>query len=425
MINALPLEEQVQMSNSPLFKRAFVRGLNAELIRQGVVVYPSKEAADATADFVADESGMPDPYLENDKLNLKVASVLVEHLTKGAEYQCQQAGNKFNPAVTKTAQAETAVSLANSDAWAIMEKCAAETGSLVEGGDNKNDMPAAASNNAEAALENKQRPENYANLGEKGVGNYEGKGEGTVGTEQKHPEAPKSTDSGSNSVTEQSSKSASLASIIRRIGKTAESTGSLITGGGNPNDLPAAAASNAEAALEQSMRPEGYANLGERGVGQTEMQVPGNAVVGTEQPHSLAPGATDSGSNSIIEHSKNAFDQLFENTAKQVVPYLPENMQDEQKVAHVRAMMGLETSDRAGYLQNLYTGLGAKKEAAAAVRNHFIKAAEESCDSSEEKKEEGPGLPAFMKKEEKSEEKKEEKSASLSALRSRLKTVNA
>ena len=221
------------MSTSPLFKRAFVRGLNAQLIREGVVVYPSKEAADASADYIADKSGMPDPYFNGAQLDIKVAGYLCDNLIKAAEYQCEQAGNQYSPVVTKTAQESTPVAVASDDVWALMQKAAAETGSLIQGGDAPNDLPAAASDNAEAALEAQRRPENYANLGEQGVGNWSGKGEGTVGTEQRAPDGPGATDSGSNSVTEQTAKSGSFQDIIRRVArKHAADTGSLITGGG-------------------------------------------------------------------------------------------------------------------------------------------------------------------------------------------------
>jgi len=420
------------MSISPLFKRAFVRGLNAQLIREGVVVYPSKEAADASADYIADKSGMPDPYLNGGQLDMKVAGFLCENLVKAAEYQCEQAGNQYSPSVTKTAQDANPVAVAQGDAWSLMEKSAAETGSLIQGGGDPNDLPGAAADNGEAALEQQRRPENYANLGERGVGNWEGKGEGTVGTEQRSPVAPGATDGGSNSVTEQTAKSGSFTDIVRRVArKQAADTGSLITGGGNPNDLPSAAADNAEAAQELNRRPEGYASMGERGVGNTEMTIPSGAVIGREMPHPLMPGATASGSNSITEQTKNAFDRVFTQAAEQVVPYLPERMPETQKVAHVRAMMGLDIPERAGYLETLYSSLGSKKEAAASIRDHFRKTAEAECATSENAKKDdkddkgddkGPALPAFMQKK---EESSESKMGSLSVLRTRLQNLNA
>lgn len=370
------------MAESPLFKRAFVRGLNSELVRAGAVVYPSKEAADHAADYVADNSRMPDPLTQGGALTQKVASELCDQLVQASQFLCKQAGDKYSPALTKTAQESDPADIARSEAWALMEKAASETGSLIEGGDVPNDQPAAASGNAEAALEAKRRPENYANMGEDGVGNYERKGQGSVGTEEAHPEKPKATEAGSNSLIENTSKHGSLANIIRKV---AADTGQLMDPGQEANDLPAAAANNGEAALEMQRRPENYANKGEAGVGRSDM-VPGTgSQVGSEQPHPDTPTATASGKTNVpLEHvmhsdggskSASAFDSLFTETARTVVPYLPERMDDNSKVAHVRAMMGLADDERAGYLHTLYTQLGAEKTASDSVRDHFLKTA--------------------------------------------------
>lgn len=416
------------MSESPLFKRAFVRGLNSELVRQGVALYPTKEAADYAADFVADNSGMPDPLQQPDHLTTKVAAAICEELVKASHVLCEQAGNKYSPQVTKTAQASSPEAVAHAEAAALMEKAAAETGALYEGGEVPNDMPAAAQYNAEAAQEMNRRPENYANLGEKGVGGYERKGEGSVGTEEKHPEAPKATEAGSNSVIE-ASKVGSLAAIIRKI---AADDGQLMDPGQMPNDLPAAAQSNAEAAQELNRRPENSYNMGEAGVGQTDMPVPAGAQIGTEMPHPEAPMATESGSNSVIDASKSAaFQAVFKEAAAEIVPYLPSKMSDTQKIAHVRAMMGLEPSHRSAYLFDLYGTLGATKEASASVRDHYLKTAaqkqaEESCGTEESGKAEMPPALMAAKSDEKGEKKEEEKKeASLSALRRALSNLNA
>jgi len=364
------------MSESPMFKRAYVRGLNAELSRRGVALYPSKEAAAYAADYVADHSGMPDPRTNPEAITDKVAEALCENLVQASRELCKQANNRYDANVTKTAAATSPADAAAADAWALMEKAAAETGSLSEGEKHPNTMGNAAQNNNEAALEERRRPEGYAHLGERGVGNYEGKGKGTVGTEEKHPEAPKATGHGTNSVIENTSKTSSLAAIVRKV---ANSEGSLMQPGADQNTLSAAATSNAEAAQELNRRPEDYAHMGERGVGKTDMKIPSGAVVGREQPHPEPRGIGESppGDNSIIEQTKNAFDQLFEATASDVVGYLPEKMPEATKVAHVRAMMGLETAERGSYLRDLYTQLDSRKEAAALVQDHYLKTASE------------------------------------------------
>ena len=391
------------MAESPLFKRAFVRGLNTELIRQGVVVYPSKEAADFSSDYVAENSNMPDPYLRAERVNVKVAAALCENLVKAADYICQEAGSQYSPDLTKTARDSSPVAAATDDAWAIMEKCAAETGGLMEGGDAENDMPAAAAMNAEAAQETNRRPENYANLGEDGVGNYEGgDGQGEVGTLEEHPEAPAATGSGSNSLTE-GSKSASLASIVRRISKRAADEGSLMQPGKEKNDMPAAAQYNTEAAQEMNRRGENYANNGGRMGGPSPMDPPAKAEIGAEMKHPEAPAATDSGSNTITALTTGksaAFNALFQSTAQEIVPFLPQSLPDDVKVAQVRYLMGLDSSERAQHLQSMYLELGVQKTAAYNVASAYLKQAMMP-----------PGLAEFVaKKEDKGEDDEEEES---------------
>jgi len=452
---------------STLFKRAFVRGLNVELVRNGTVRYPTKEAADHIADFVADNSGMSDPVEESDGLT-KEAALSLCHALVGASNELATKVGSFNDAFAKTASSADPVDVANHDAWDIMEKCAAETGSIIQGGDHPNDLAAAAQANGEAALEINQRHENYANLGERGVGNYERKGQGHVGTEETHPEAPKATDHQSNSLTQMSGKQANFggppggapggmpeegltgaeegvspdlikglelglrlaaedpesaaqllaahdqeqeqqvaaagefpgaeaappavpaeapppnsvpkqASFADVIRKMAGDVGTLAHGGAAPNTLSAAAAHNGEAALELHNRPEGYASMGVRGVGNSVMNPTAAQRIGTEQPHPLAPGATDHKSNSITEFGKSAFDQVFQSTAAQIVPFLPTKMDDNTKVAHVRAAMGLTRAEQGQYLEDLYSSLGAEKTAAYNVNQQFVKSAQETA----------------------------------------------
>ena len=390
------------MSN--LFKRAFVRGLNQELLRKGVTVFPSKEAAEQAADYVADNCGMPDPHFEGNKVNYKIATDLCNMLVEASKLLCKEAGDKYQPGLNKTAASASPEDAAIADAWSVMEKCAAET-SLMQGGDHPNTPEAAAQHDAMAALDQVQRPTEYAVMGERGVGQWERKGEGVVGKEEPAPNAPGASAEGSNSLIETSAKAASLSDTIKKV-----ASGSLTSVGPN---TPASAAKDDElAALDQANRPAGYAAKGEKGVGKTDFHAPASAVVGAEKAHPGAP-------------TKSAFEQLFEDSASRVVPYLPEKMEDDQKIAHVRAMMGLDEAERAAYLHDLYGALGSTKEACEAVMEHFVKSAakcDEKCDS----------LPPALKehmiahKDEEMKEIKEEKNASNSALRSalaNLKTV--
>ena len=120
------------MTESPLFKRAYTRGLNTELIRSGAIQYPSKEAADHAADYVADSSGMPDPLTQGAHVTTKVAHVLCNQLVEASQYLCKTAGDRYSPQLTKTAQTTDPAEVAFADAWGLMQKSAAETGSLME-----------------------------------------------------------------------------------------------------------------------------------------------------------------------------------------------------------------------------------------------------------------------------------------------------
>ena len=396
------------MSNSPLFKRAFVRGLNAELIRQGVLVYPSKEAADHTADFIADQSGMPDPVSEGERLDIKTASALVDFLIQGAGEQCKAAGNQYSPQLTKTAQAEDPAQWAYGDAIALMEKSAAEN--------DENTLANAAQYSDEAKRELEDRPPGDY---ERDYGAINAGNPGALVGEELEPTSPGNDESqkvpGTNSVVA-TSKTSALQQIVRRMAKRAEN---------GDNTLAAAAQLSEDTARELRERPEGYANAG-GAMGQSDFNIPASAQVGLEQEHpdAYGPGGTNSVTDAV-GGEKAAFHHLFSTTAAQVVPYLPERMADEHKVAHVRQVMGLSTPERAQYLGHLYQKLGADAASARSVHDHFMKRAadedgkkKDSDDSEDEEGEDSNvALPAFMR-----DDKKE---ASLSNIRKRLHALHA
>ncbi len=154
-----------------LMKCAFVRGLNTELLRQGAVTFPSKQAADYAADFVANHSGMPDPFSAGPELSLKIAADLCVMLTKASHELCTQQGG-YSAGLSKSASVCDPATVASDDALALMHKVAEESG---------NSLEAAAQNNDGAALDLMQRPPGYAVVG---VGNIERPGVGITGSEQ-------------------------------------------------------------------------------------------------------------------------------------------------------------------------------------------------------------------------------------------------
>jgi len=368
-----------------LFKRAFARGVNDELVRLGLARYSTKEAADEIADAVGDQ--MPaEPAAEpvSPETAAEVAATLVDAAGKLVQ-GTQGAGLTPDPnmpmpeeAALKTSAAQDLDTRSTEQAYFCMVKAAEEVkhaeGSNIEGGDKGNSPVGTAA--AEAQMENQNRPEGYANVGVQGVGGTSsgvGRGTGVIGKEQPQPIQPGESPDGSNSVIQQS-KMSSLQSIIRKVAmqhKAAE--GSTIEGGDKGNTM--AQSPFAETQMEARNRPMGYA---EHSVGTTQLVVPPGANIGVEQANPVQPGASPAGStppgsaNSIVEQSKtSAFMELFGSTAQEVGPYLPNTLTEDEKVAHVRHMMGMSGQERTQYVGLLMKNAGATDDVAlGAAQKH-------------------------------------------------------
>lgn len=315
------------MSDSTLFPRAFVRGLNSELIRSGAVHYPSKLAADQAADYVADIAGIPDPVTQGDQLTLKIAADVCVMLAKASDALCKDAGG-YQPELAKTASAQNPYDLAASECIELMQKVALEN-------ETPNTAEEAALHEATARLDISQRPPGYAHTG---PGGAMPQGEGEIGSER--------------SVGEGDAKMA-MQRAIHNLRTAAVATGNT----GAPNTLAAAAKVDDFAALEKKNRPEGYAHK------RPSFEVPSGAVIGQEQ--------------------KVAMDR-FQKTAALVLPYLSESFTEREKVAHVQAMMNLSPRGKAKYLNEMYVAYGADKTASLNYANAFYKVAEDAEEEAEE-----------------------------------------
>lgn len=403
-----------------LFKHAFARGINDELVRLGHVRYATKEAADETADAVGDmmpqepaaQEVPPEVVADVATTLIDAANKLVAHTGVGEEPTMEEHA-------LKTSAAQDLGTRAAEQAYSVMVKAAelakvalGDTGSTILGGDKGNQMADATA--AETIMEARNRPEGVHVTG---VGNTEYPvGQGAVGSEQPHPKMPAEHPGGSNSVIEQSQKGASLRQLIQKV-----AMGSTIVGGDKGNTLTQAAKVTGEAALALKNQPMGYA---EHSVGTTELKVPATAVVGTEMNHPKMPGEHPAGTNSVMEHSKvgaaNPFMALFQKTAEEVVPFIPQNWSEDTKIAHVRRMMGMTAPERNEYIALMYKEAGATDDVVLAItqafRNKLAEGAVEkeptsslqnliSGTDSTEKKE----TPAEEKKEEKEEKKEEAK----------------
>jgi len=397
-----------------LFKRAAARGVAHELVRRGIVSFPSKEAMDEAADAVADAmpseagapggapGGMPEMSPEGghspeqmaevaNKL-MEIAHALMEQagaaapgspaaggppMPEGAEAPPPPSPEaaKMSADLTKTAAEADYEKLAAEVAVACMEKAAAETktatphGALIHGGDKGNDAAQAAQVGEVAALDQKQRPEGaYHN----GVGKTELETmQGHIGDLSKNPKGPTNSPSGSNSVAKDAG-SAKAAGLDVELKKIANKLVGLHTGK-NENSPAESAKYDTVAKLDLKNRPEGAYLVGQ---GKTNIKEDAAARIGKEQPHPMAPKNSPSGTNSVIDASKtseeDAFLVLFKKTADDVGPYLP-TMSDDEKVAAITRMIGYDHDARQGYITSLHSDVEKKAAADESKHNKYKK----------------------------------------------------
>lgn len=363
-----------------LFKRAAVRGIAHELVRQGLAVFPSKEAMDAAADGLADamdDNAMPEVTGPEGHSPEDLAAI-GQHLIEVGHQMLEQAGGAGGPPeveggpptppekpevakeaaeLIKSAGASDYDTVASDVAIECMQKVAAEeelarqklANKLVGlAGSSPNTLGAAAKSDTTAELDKKNRPEGYA---------LEGMGKskletmsGHVGDLTNHPKGPNTTPPGSNSLTQDASKSAALDAAL----KTAASK--LVgLAGHKDNSLAAAAKTDEMAALDKKNRPDGKYLVG---VGNANFSEAAAARVGHEQPHPEAPKTAPAGSNSVTQASKSAEEEafltLFKKTAEDVAPYLPKQLAEAEKVAAITHMLGFNHEQRQSYLTALY-----------------------------------------------------------------------
>jgi hypothetical protein len=413
-----------------LFKRAAARGVAHELVRRGVVSFPSKEAADEAADAVADampEAGpqgggmpevsgdqghSPEEIAEIANKLIEIAHALMAEASGGGAGGPPgmppgaggPPGGEMPPEIAKAAaelqkfaSEYTLESIAGKVAVECMDKAAAEkqSGSLINGGDKQNTPEASKKVTEIGALDQKQRPSGAYENSRGRTSMPEG---GAIGDLSKHPGKPHNTPAGSNSVTKGASDQ--MKETIRKI------AGSLIHGGDKGNNTMEAAAKITEiAALENAQRPAGYAVVGK---GNANFSEPQASRVGTEEKHPNGPHNTPAGTNSVIQASKTGGDltedekmfvSLFSKCAEDVGPYLPEKLEGDSKVAAIRHMMGMNHDERQAYIDGLH-GKQANEMTDALKAMHGDEGKKEEKHEKHEKSE----TPAEEKKEESKKE---------------------
>jgi len=368
-----------------LFKRSAVRGMAHELVRRNIVTFPSKIAMDEAADAVADAAPMPEMAGEQGHSPEEVAAIAQKLISIGQALQAE-AGIGQHPGappdapplpmdgappeameaakaaayLVKEAAYTDVGDLAATAALACMEKAAEEQekvanpqGALMQGGDKQNTPAAAAAYDSVAALDQKQRPQGkYL----EGVGNTTldtAKGDvGHLGAPTVHPT---NSPGGGNSLTHGVDKAAALQNLRAQLKQAASTLIGVAAPGSTKNTEEDAAKTDSVAALDLKNRPTHAYHVGQ---GNTNINEDAAAHVGKEQVHPHAPSNSPSGTNSAIAASKLSADQayaiLFDKTAEDVGPYLPPTYSDEQKVAAVKAMMGLDHAGRQALITELH-----------------------------------------------------------------------
>jgi hypothetical protein len=355
-----------------MFKRAFVRGIQSQLVKNDRAVYPDTKVASEIADYIADNVDFDPGNVTYDKV-----AELANHLIDASNALLDR-GFSAGPSV-KTASLQSLEKLAHDNVIELMHKAA--EGSTIEGGDKGNKEPTTG----EGKMDSSARPAGYAenSQGSTAVDTKPG----AVGAESDNPNKASNSPAGSNSITEQ--RTAALLSAIK------VAMGSTIAGGDKGNTEP----TTGEGKMDAAARPDGYAVLPHRGADDAiKAMVGGAAVIGKEVAHPNQVANTPGGSNSIVAQTKAANEDpyiaLFKKVAAEVHPFLPAAAPAEQKVAHVRAMMGMDTTEKAAFIANLY-------KVAGEMPPWLAEKKEEKAEGKDEEKGE--------KKEEKKEEKMEEK----------------
>lgn len=341
-----------------MFDRSYVRGVQNALIQGGHAAFPSEKIACDVADKIAEQLKL-EPLKEGGVSKAMTAKIAEAVLDASKWF----AANGHKPGdYKKLASLDDLSTLAHQHAMHLMEKAA--EGSTIEGGDKGNTEK--ESPNAEAKMDTSPnyRPPGYAE-------DSRGKTEvdtkpGAVGKEQEHPKKPSEDGTGTGGSPVEQSRTASLAEWLK---KTAE--GSTILGADKGNKQKDSV--HAESKMDASWRPAGYATFGAAGqgsLGELMKNFGGASAIGKEQPHPKGPANSPSGSNSVTETSAkhsaaedDPYVALFKKVATEIDPYLPQGIDVDAKVAHVRACMGMTNQEKALYLQGVL-GEHAEKTAA-------------------------------------------------------------
>lgn len=393
-----------------MFKQAYARGVALSVIQGGRAQFEDGGDAIKVADYIADKLDF-DPANPGDA-TAKIANTIIDASNRIRQQRPGFKAASFNRVESR----DDLEKIAQANATHLMEEAEKRAeGSTIEGGDKGNMQ--AESPQSETKMDAAQRPPGYAedSRGKTDVDTRPG----AVGKEQDQPNKPHESPAGENSATEQS-RTASLSDLMRKIAE-----GTTIMGGDKGNKEP----TTAEGKMDTAQRPQGYAVLPSQGaLGELMSQAKGPAIIGRETPQPNSPGESPSGSNSVTQHSAKAAAEdpwiaVFKKTAAECIPYIPATLSEDEKVAHVRACMGMQLAEKAAYLKGLQASVQERTAAAPtavppgsrsdgysqhnAEATHARPGAYDGRKSNQSKAAEESGLPFFMRKDDEKNDKKD------------------
>jgi len=337
-----------------LFKKAYAHGVCKALIDTGAVKFANEEIAAEAADAVSE--GLPEEPVDAvaPETTADLAANLVE-LSNSLQESAANAAQAADAAAGSGGAPEQEVTAA---ARTLRRKLGmADTGSTITGTKPEQQNTVQNAETAEAKLDDQQRPEGYANVGEAGVGSQQDSGRGAIGEEEDRAAAQGTGmgpvgEPGTNSAEE--AKTSSLRRVIAAAAKHASTT--VGVGGVTPDMV------TGEGKLDEQNRPggAGYANKGSKEVGKTDETVPAVARIGKEEPHTAAGGmgpVGTGGTNTVIQETKVGEDEeymkRFRALGGKVANHLPFYLTSHQKVAAIQYLMGVPPSEQTRLIDHI------------------------------------------------------------------------
>jgi hypothetical protein len=293
-----------------IFKQAYARGCTQQLIDSGFLKVSSEEGA-ALADEVgpklspAPEAGHMDPQATAELLE----ALLALASEKGLLGPGAGAGGGMPPG-------------------AAAPKMASDTGSTITGDKPEQSNEETKTPNAEAKMDLKPRPEAYAAKGVHGVGKSDMENRGVIGEEKPHEGS-------------EPDKMASLNDVIKKL--AASGMGSTIHKNDPAHDNKPGKSPNAESKLDLENR-----GVKEHltGAGKTQL----HAAVGEVGHEAKHDGAEAPKAHAV---KSAAWSNLFELTATEFLPKLPAGLDDQEKIAAIKAIMSFEPSEQDTFVAKL------------------------------------------------------------------------